>query len=191
VDALSSVQRMPVLLRLFPALEQLARSERLALLRDLNGLSLRQIRTTVSGYALRKLAQVHLLDSLDSRRQIAGRLKAQDVREDLQVLFSVLAEHGDMDGQTARRAYDAGLQVLLPGTHLPPLSLPNWTQRLDKALTHLDRLQSAEKERLIVALATAITHDQKMTAAESELLRAFCAALHCPLPPLYAANEGR
>jgi hypothetical protein len=25
-----------------------------------------------------------------------------------------------------------------------------------------------------------------MTVAESELLRAICAALHCPLPPLYS-----
>jgi hypothetical protein len=26
-----------------------------------------------------------------------------------------------------------------------------------------------------------------MTVAESELLRAICAVLHCPLPPLYSA----
>jgi hypothetical protein len=26
-----------------------------------------------------------------------------------------------------------------------------------------------------------------MTVPESELLRAICAVLHCPLPPLYAA----
>jgi hypothetical protein len=26
-----------------------------------------------------------------------------------------------------------------------------------------------------------------MTVAESELLRAICAALHCPLPPLFTA----
>jgi hypothetical protein len=70
---------------------------------------------------------------------------------------------------------------------MPPNYLPHWTQRLDQALTHLDRLQSTEKERLIVALATTIVYDQQMTAAESELLRAFCAALHCPLPPLHAA----
>jgi hypothetical protein len=29
-----------------------------------------------------------------------------------------------------------------------------------------------------------------MTVAESELLRAICAVLHCPLPPLYAAGPG-
>jgi hypothetical protein len=27
-----------------------------------------------------------------------------------------------------------------------------------------------------------------MTVAESELLRAICATLHCPLPPLYATS---
>ena len=33
-----------------------------------------------------------------------------------------------------------------------------------------------------------IAHDGRMTVSESELLRAICAVLHCPLPPLYQGD---
>ena len=91
--------------------------------------------------------------------------------------------------QAARQAYDAGMELLLPGIR-PPLRKPgHWPPKLDAALTRLDRLQPAVKGVLVQALVTTVAHDQRMTVPESELLRAFCAVLHCPLPPLYAARK--
>ena len=55
------------------------------------------------------------------------------------------------------------------------------------ALTRIDRLQPAAKSLLVKALVLTIAHDGRMTVSESELLRAICAVLHCPLPPLYVA----
>ena len=66
----------------------------------------------------------------------------------------------------------------------------HWPPRLDQALTRIDRLQPAAKSLLVKALVLAIAHDGRMTVAESELLRAICAVLHCPLPPLYP-GDGR
>jgi hypothetical protein len=103
------------------------------------------------------------------------------------VLFSVLATQGNADEPAARQAYEAGLERMLPGIRPPLLRLAHWPPRLDQALTRIDRLQPAVKEQLVQALVLTISHDQRMTVAESELLRAFCAVLHCPLPPLYAA----
>lgn len=57
-------------------------------------------------------------------------------------------------------------------------------QRPDEPLLRR-RLQPAAKERLVGALVVAISHDGRMTVAESELLRTICAVLHCPLPPLW------
>jgi hypothetical protein len=48
----------------------------------------------------------------------------------------------------------------------------------------------AGKELLVQALVLTISHDLRMTVAESELLRAICAAVHCPLPPLDVATGG-
>jgi Zn-dependent protease with chaperone function len=187
VDALTAVQRMPALLQVFAALGQLGRAERVELLKCLNGLLVRESRAAVFAYALRKLAQVQLQDNLDPRRRAAGFLSAQGARDDLQLLFSVLATQGSEDEKAARAAYEAGLELMLPGIHPPLLRLGHWPPRLDQALTRIDRLQSAAKSQLVKALVTTISHDQRMTVPESELLRAVCAVLHCPLPPLYAA----
>jgi hypothetical protein len=187
-DALSAVQRMPALLQVFAALNQLARKERVELLKCLNGLLMRESKASVFAYALRKLAQVQLQDNLDPRRRAAGYLSAQGARDELQVLFSVLATQGSADESSARAAYDAGMAAILPGLRPPLLRLTHWTTRLDQALTRIDRLQPAAKSALVQALVTAISHDQRMTVPESELLRAFCAVLHCPLPPLYATR---
>jgi Zn-dependent protease with chaperone function len=187
-DALTALQRMPALLRVFASIGQLARKERAALLQCVNGLLVRESRTSVFAYALRKLAQVQLQDNLDPGRRGAGFLSAAGARDELQVLFSVLALQGGVDEQAARQAYEAGMQLLLPGAH-PPFENPgHWPPLLDAALTRIDRLQSAAKAQLVKALVTTVSHDLRMTAAESELLRAVCAVIHCPLPPLYSTG---
>ena len=187
VDLLTAVQRMPALLQVFPALRQLPRAERIALLKCLNGLLTREGRASAFPYALRKLSQVQLQDELDPRRRAAGYQTLSVLRDELQVLFSVLAMHGSEDETEARRAYEIGMESMLPGIR-PPFAKPgHWPPRLDQALTRLDRLQPAAKEMLVQALVRTISHDLRMTVPESELLRAICAVLHCPLPPLYAA----
>ncbi len=185
VDALTAVQRMPALLQVFAALSQLARTERVELLKCLNGLLVRENRASVFAYVLRKLAQMQLQDNLDPRRRAAGHLSALGARDDLQVLFSVLAGQGSEDEPAARQAYEAGIEILLPGIHPPFLRLGHWPPKLDQSLTRIDRLQPAAKNQLVQALVTTISHDRRMTVPESELLRAICAVLHCPLPPLY------
>jgi Zn-dependent protease with chaperone function len=188
VDSLSAMQRMPALLQVFTALRQLGRTERMDLLKCLNGLLAREGRASVFPYALRKLSQVQLQDELDPRRRMAGNLTLSAAREQLQLLFSVLAMQGSEGEQEARRAYEIGMERLLPGIRPPFVRPGHWPPKLDLALTRLDGLQSAAKEILVEALVRTISHDLRMTVAESELLRAICAVLHCPLPPLYGGG---
>ncbi|MGH8241907.1 MAG: M48 family metallopeptidase [Steroidobacteraceae bacterium] len=186
VDSLAAVQRMPALLQVFAALNQLGRAERVELLKCLNGLLVRENRASAFSYALRKLAQVQLQDNLDPRRRAAGYLSAAGARDELQVLFSALAMQGSEDEAASRQAYEAGMSIMLSGIHPPYTRLGHWPPQLDRALTKIDRLQPEAKSQLVEALAATISHDGRMTVPESELLRAVCAVLHCPLPPLYA-----
>ncbi len=188
IDSLAAAQKMPVLLRAFPALRQLGRKDREDLLKCLNSLLIREGRVSIHAYALRKLAQVQLRDELQPGAR-AFDLSIDTVKDDLQTLFSVLALSGSEDEAEARRAYEIGMSLLLP-VHRPPFQrLGNWPLRLDLALNRIDRLLPAGKELLVQALVRTISHDLRMTVAESELLRAVCAAVHCPLPPLDAAAE--
>lgn len=189
VDDLQPIQRMPALLRLFPALHRLTREERTRLLSCLNALLVREGRVSIHGYALRKLAQVQLRDEME-RSGLPGNRSLEASAGDLQVLFSVLAAHGHADAAEARRAYDAGLQRLLPRQQ-PGFALPaSWPAALDAALNRLDRLAPAGKQLLVEALTLTIAHDQRLSVPEAELLRAICASLHCPLPPLLGDAAG-
>jgi hypothetical protein len=62
--------------------------------------------------------------------------------------------------------------------------VPGWSSALDRALRCLDGLPPTEKARLVEALGMTVVHDGQVMRSEAELLRAICAVLHCPLPPL-------
>jgi Zn-dependent protease with chaperone function len=186
VDALQPEQRIPALLRGFPALRQLTHEERVQLMACLNGMLPRDGDVSLHSYVLRKLAQMHLRDDLNPRARQSG-LTLQAVRQDAHVLFSVLAQHGHADETSARRAYEAGMHHLFPRAR-PSYGLTGpWAPALDLALSRLDQLVPIGKEQLVEATVATVTHDQQLTMGEAELLRAVCASLHCPLPPLVAS----
>jgi hypothetical protein len=174
---------MPALLRTFPALRQSTREERMQLMSTLNGMLQRDGRVSLLSYVLRKLVQVQLRDEIHPTARVRS-LTLSAVAADVQILLSVLAHHGHQGESAARRAYEIGAHHLYPRerpAYVPPV---NWAGPLDVALSRLDGLAPAAKEQLVEALVKTIVHDQQLTIGESELLRAVCATLHCPLPLL-------
>jgi Zn-dependent protease with chaperone function len=186
VDALEPEQRIPALLRGFPALRQLTHEERVQLMACLNGLLPRDGSIALHSYVLRKLAQMHLRDDLNPVAR-PRRLTLDVVQQDAQVLFSVLARHGHGDEASARRAYEAGMHHLFPRERPAYGVAGPWAAALDLALSRLDQLAPIAKEQLVEAMVATVTHDQQLTMGEAELLRAVCASVHCPLPPLVAS----
>jgi hypothetical protein len=185
VDALEPEQRIPALLRGFPALRQLTLEERVQLMACLNGMLPRDGNVALHAYVLRKLAQMHMRDDLNPGAR-ESRLTLQAVQPDAQVLFSVLAQHGHSDQTGARRAYEVGMHHLFPRERPSYGVAGPWAAALDGALSRLDRLAPVAKEQLVEAMVATVTHDQQLTMGEAELLRAVCASMHCPLPPLVA-----
>jgi Zn-dependent protease with chaperone function len=115
------------------------------------------------------------------------RVKLVNSLDALHTLFSVIARlgHGASE-DAARDAYQVGMLALLPNSlDWPDYRAPqNWVARMDTSLDRLDRLPPVAKEELVKALTTCIAHDGKVTVGEAEMLRAVCAILHCPLPPM-------
>jgi Zn-dependent protease with chaperone function len=186
---LTPIQRLPVLQTLFPALRRLPREDRVRIVEGLNRLSVVDGRIEIFEYALGTLARVYLRDELQPTA-VARGLRLDEVAAELQVVFSVLAWQGAGEEAAARRAFELGLHHVLPmhrPSYAPP---PAWPVALDQALARLDRLLPAAKEQLVEALVKTISHDQRLTVEEAELLRAICAALHCPLPPLLGVARG-
>lgn len=188
-----STQRLPMLQRALPALTALPRERRLALVELQRQLAAEDGTIEAHEYLLAALAARYLADQVDPKVAAAATIGLEDAAEDLGVLFATLAREGQDGPVDARRAYERGLASVLPRQR-PEYEVrggADWSARLDRALARLDRLAPAAKEMVVEGLVRTIEHDGSVTVREAELLRAACALLHCPLPPLLAAVEAR
>jgi Zn-dependent protease with chaperone function len=183
IAALHPLQRLPLLMRLFPALRRLPPPVRQKILEAIERVTRADGRLSVYEYALARLAAQGLADQTAAART-DRRLKLSDVTSELQTVFSVLAEHGSTDLTQARRAYEFGMSQILPRERPEFRSVSDWVAGLDGALARLDLLSPPGKEALVEALVKTISHDNALTISEAELLRAICTTIHCPLPPL-------
>jgi hypothetical protein len=111
-------------------------------------------------------------------------LSLADCAASLGVVLAVLARQGARDLAQARHAYEAGIAPLLPRLRPAYSVIDDWVPLFDTALDELGHLRIAAKQLLVEALVRTIAHDGVLTPPESELLRAICAVLECPLPPV-------
>ncbi len=189
VDPLPPQQRLPLIEMAFPALRQRSPQELQLLIAAIEEIGRMDGRFDFLDYALARLLRVHLIEAA-SPQSVRGAFppKLHALREEAGILFALLAQAGDRDKHAAHGAYEAGLRQLL-GANVPPYAPPEpWVGPLDRALTRLDGLAPGAKQALIEALAVTILHDRRISLGEVELLRVICASLHCPVPPLAAAE---
>ena len=57
-------------------------------------------------------------------------------------------------------------------------------ETLDRSLDILLSLNGDGKRKLLDAITAAVLADKRLSIVESELIRAVCASLDCPLPPI-------
>jgi Zn-dependent protease with chaperone function len=186
-----ATQRLPMLQRALPALTALPRERRLALIELQRELAAEDGAIDAHEFLLAALAARYLADQVDPRVAAAATIGLEDAAEELGVLFATLAREGQDGPVDARRAYERGLASVLPRQR-PEYEArggTDWAARLDRALARLDRLAPPAKETVVEGLVRTVEHDGSVTVREAELLRAACALLHCPLPPLLAAVD--
>ncbi|MEZ5565657.1 MAG: M48 family metalloprotease [Gammaproteobacteria bacterium] len=189
-------QRLPAVLLLLGTLRQWASDERRQLVTVISGLITRAGAPTVFGYALRKCTVAFLQESVPMPGSTRF-LPLRAVRDDLRLVLSIVARCGVGDAfAPVDEAFDAGwVQLeLRPATPVSTLVTSfdegisgtggAWTGGMDRALARLDRLAYRDKQRVIRAMTAAIAHNGQVNVPEAELLRLFCALLHCPLPAL-------
>jgi Zn-dependent protease with chaperone function len=184
-DSLQPELRLPAVQQLFPALRRLSLTERQQLRDVVAKLANADARIDVFECCLTLLLASSLRDELEAGPLHGSASLLQEV-DAIHTLFAVLATHGTGDETRARRAYEAGISVVLP-EHRPSFSeVAQWPQALGDALARLTYLRPIAKKVLIEGLVRCIAHDQKLSVEEGELLRTVCAVLHCPLPPILA-----
>ncbi len=114
-----------------------------------------------------------------------NRASKKAIRQAALDLVGAVAQHGHASADEASSAYRAGVGEFgawAADAEYEEQSLQ--TTKLDRSLNVLERMNSAGRKSLLQALARAVSHDGKLTATETNLLRAVCASLDCPLPPI-------
>lgn len=129
--------------------------------------------------------RVLLRQAVESRGAAPGRGVATD--DDLATVVSVLAWSGAQDEPAAMRAWAAARSTF---DRLGPAPVPASSctlDALDASLRAFAGSSPAMRRRLVDACVATVTADGRTTVEEAELLRAVCAAVGAPMPPVTAA----
>jgi hypothetical protein len=138
----------------------------------------------------------HLDAQFLPREQPRGSIESSQRRLEPAVtkVLSLLAWEGQPKPDQAAGAFAAGMRSFAGNGDTFSLSPREECSlaEFDGALQILNRSAPAIKRRAIVACAACIVADRQVTVRESELLRAICDTLDCPLPPLVVGDaEGK
>lgn len=178
--------RLPLASLALPALRQRPRPQIETFLDTVDAMVHADARVSLFEYCLGMLLHVQVREALDPARHARfGRRSLRQVAPAAAQLLAVVADAGHPgDAEGARHAYLAGLQRMLPDKHLPYVAPADRLSALDAAWPQLDALEPLAKKQLVEGITAAISHDDRVTLAEAELLRTICGVLHCPLPPM-------
>jgi Zn-dependent protease with chaperone function len=189
--ALPEESRLPLLELTLPALRQMSPRQHAEFRSQVEALIAADRRVSVFEYALRCVLARHLDDGFSPQNPRLWPASAGQVADAATVVLSKLARVGNADEAAARGAFDAGVRAggIRARGLLPPdqCDLPDF----DAALRFLGHAPPEVKRRLVCACAATILADERVTVREGELLRAVCAVLRCPMPPLLAEPEGQ
>lgn len=171
--------RMPLLDLAIPALKALAQPERDRILRIVAALIQADGKVTTGSFVLLTICKRHL--SKDARGAPPVKHKSiETAAAEAGVVFSLLA----LAGNGGQSAFDKGTAALgLGGSALrapAELGFP----AVEDALYELKLLAPLKKPQFIKACLAVVMADGRLRLAEGELMRAICAALDTPLPPI-------
>jgi hypothetical protein len=183
MDELDVKFRLPLIDIAIPALKQLSLSQYKSFRGNLITLIEMDSRVDLLEWSLQKILFNHLdgqffkLAHPKPRYSDFGQLKRE-----ITLVISVIVHAGAQNQGGTGEAFGAASEAL--GSSGLVLLEKNQIRisDLDLALVKLERLKPLAKSRLLQACVAGIEYDQRATAAEMELLRAFAGALDCPVP---------
>jgi len=119
-------------------------------------------------------------------RRRALRSKRADLRTSSIGLLRILADYGHDDDAESKAAFGTGVETLgaWASEYGYEADRKYTISILDHSLDVLLGLNSKGKESLLRAISATAGHDGKLTVTEAELIRAVCATLDYPLPPI-------
>jgi len=181
---LGAAARLPLLDLALPSLRQLGASDLDRLVDTARTLILADDRVEPFEFALAKTLGVRRDAVNRPSDPVHGKAGLGERLDAARTLLRALAGVGSREPEEAAAAYRDGAVRLAPDNPGSYVALESWASALDEALDALAELAPLEKGKLVEAAVAVVAHDGEVTVSEAELLRAVCAALHVPVPPL-------
>ena len=189
VSAMSVEHRLPLLEITFPALK-LRPAAQLEYLVELSG---RLIdvdgQVDLYEYCFYRVLRISLGQAANPARYPGPRHKARrELRRAAIDLLTVVADYGHRDAASAGQAFDAGKAYFGKwAVEHAYESKERYTLRaLERSLDLLTALNGKGRRLVVKAVTAVAVHDNRVTSAETGLIRTVCASLDVPLPPLAA-----
>jgi Zn-dependent protease with chaperone function len=138
-------------------------------------------------YCFYRILMSNLGHAIDpSGRRNALHARRRELQSATINLLRVLASYGHESQDESNAAFQAGRATLGPWAQgYEYQSDESYTvAMLDHSLDVLLGLNNKGKESLLRAISTTAAHDAKLAVGEAELIRAVCATLDYPLPPI-------
>lgn len=183
INKLDEEARLPLLDLLIPSLKVLNASEKTEFLNRCEKLIKLDSRYTLYEFVLFSLLEKHLSSDADKDVKIKY-YSYRSLRQELQLLFSLMAHVTKADSDTAAALYHKTATGFSLEGHgmigVREISI----NKLRDALGRLGQLSPLLRKSVIEACADIALNDKQLRIVEIELLRAVAETLDCPIPPL-------
>jgi Zn-dependent protease with chaperone function len=123
-------------------------------------------------------------------RPSGNRVSKSAARNAALALLQVVAREGSDSREASEQALQAGAATFgkWANEHQSGDGAAASVEILSDSLDVLQRINLAGRQSLIQSITETVTHDGRLTLTEAEMLRAICATLDCPLPPILAIS---
>ena len=145
-------------------------------------------------YCFHRILMSNLGKAIDpSGGRSPTRANRKNLRSSAIGLLRILADYGHDDEARSRAAFESGIKTLgsWAGQYDYESGRVHTVAILGQSLDVLLGLNSKGKESLLRAISATAGYDGKLSVAEAELVRAVCAALDYPLPPILVHRSAR
>ncbi|MGD8559907.1 MAG: M48 family metalloprotease, partial [Gammaproteobacteria bacterium] len=185
VTAMPAKLRLPVFELSMPALKTLSNPQYVVFKRNIEALIHADRKVDIREWIVQRLIVQQLDEAFGIRKPpVAVHTHIGAVKYSLELILSLVAYAEHKDESDAHYAFATAIRTI-GATALQPVARQQITiAELDKAMDKLERVKPMIKPRILKALVSCLTVDNKITAGSAEFTRAVASCLGTPMPPI-------
>lgn len=185
VSALPTKLRMPIFELCMPALKTLSNAQYVVFKRNIEALIQADRKVDIREWIVQRLIVQQLDEAFGFRKPpVALHTHIGAVKYELELILSMVAYTEHKDDGDAHYAFETAIRSI-GATALKPVARQQITiAELDKAMDKIERVKPMVKPRILKAMVSCLTVDNKINAGSAEFTRAVASCLGSPMPPI-------